>query len=898
MKNKILSIVGLSVLILLLLVAGAPFVFKGKIIQIVRNRVSKDLNARVNLSDADISWFRHFPKLTIGLVNPQIIGLGEFDGDTLIAARSVDIVFYSTSFVFGDSVRVNSLNFEEPRLYGLIHGNGHANWEISGPNASVDLNTAPAKPFSLALQRYSIHNGYFRFEDERKNRVIEMEHIEHEGKGDFEAPQFPLKTKTEIETMSFSEGGTIPVRLSARTSVEMTFKVDQTTNTWSFNTDRVKLNDLKLHTDGSFQWINDSSYDMNIRFHTPSSAFKDLLSMLSPVYRKNFESIKTSGLVVFNGFVKGKQNSKQHPAYHVNLDIQNGFFQYPDLPMPVQNINLAFHLDNPDGIEDHTLLNIRKGHLEINNEPLDFHLMVKNPSTKPIIDLALQGKLDLTNISKLVKFESGTRLSGMIHADLYAKGGIGVTDKKSKEAFQAGGKLNLNNFMYASADYPGGIGLNQLLMSFTAKNTQLSELKGEYRSTHFDGSGTFNNLFDYLVRKNPLQGAVQLKADEINLQEWMGAAADSNKSVTGRHEASNFSVPAAIDLTVDAEAGSLHYNDLDIQHLAGKLTISDETIRFNTLKGDALEGSLTVGGTYSTKEGRERPEIDMVYDVAGLDLQKTLFTFHYLQAMMPIGKFMAGKFDAHMSMAGRLGEDMSPEVKTLHGAGSIFLHDGAISDFAPLNQLFQSLDITAQREIVLQNIKTDFTYEGSKMTLDPFIVRAENLDMEIFGKHGFDQSLEYGINLKVDRTRLGNKGNMFVKNVVKDAADKGIPVKLADAVNVNVKMSGTINNPDIKTDMNATVDQASDDLKKEVDDFVNAKLDSAREQLRKPAARKKQAIAKTSNKSKKHSTVKSSHTPSRNHTAQSGSKKHSKTGKKYYSTSIKKQKSTAMNNRK
>lgn len=898
MKNKILSISGLVVLLLLLIAGAAPYVFKGKIIQIVRTRISKDLNARVNIQDADISWTRHFPKLTIGLMNPRIIGLGEFDGDTLIAAKNVDIAFNSTSFLFGDSLRIHSLNFEEPRVYGMIHGNGHANWDIVGTPVPGDINSISAKPFRLTLQRYAIHNGYFRLEDERKNMVIEMVHIDHQGRGDFNESQFPLKTMTEIETVNFSEGGGIPIRLSAKTSIEMTFRIDQLTNTWSFNTDRVKLNDLKLHTDGYFQWINDSTYDMNIRFHTPSSAFKDILSMLSPVYKKSFESIQSSGLIVFNGFIKGKYGAKQKPAYHVNLDIENGFFRYPDLPMPVQNIDLAFHLDNPDGLPDHALLNIRKGHMDINNEPLDFHLVVKNPSTQPFIDLALQGKLDLANISKLMKFESGTRLGGTIHADLYAKGNLGVTDKKSKEAFQAGGKLDLSNFIYTSNDYPRGIGLNQLLMSFTAKNTQLSEFKGEYGSTHFNGSGSFNNLFEYLIGKNPLQGTARLQADEINLREWTGPAADSNLAGGGHRTGTNFSVPAGIDFTVDAETGSLHYDDLDLQHLSGKLNISDETIKFNDFKGDALEGNITLGGTYSTKEGRERPEVDLTYAVDGLDLQKTLFTFHFLQNMMPIGKFMSGKFDARMSMAGRLGADMSPEPKTLHGAGAIILHQGSIRDFAPLDQVFQSLDIAARKEIALENIKTDFSYENGKMTMDPFIVHTDDLDMEIFGKHGFDQTLEYGINLKVDRSHLGNKGNVFVKNVVKEAADKGIPVRLTNAVNVNVKMGGTIHNPDIKTDMNATVDQASDDLKKEVDDFVNAKLDSAREELRKPPEANKKATAKTTNKSKKHSMAKTGHSSSRKQTAHASGKKHTKPGKKYYSTSLKKQKSTAMNNRK
>ena len=51
--------------------------------------------------------------------------------------------------------------------------------------------------------------------------------------------------------------------------------------------------------------------------------------------------MKTSGQAIFNGFVKGTYNNSQMPAYRINLDIKNGFFQYPDLPKPVKNINLV-----------------------------------------------------------------------------------------------------------------------------------------------------------------------------------------------------------------------------------------------------------------------------------------------------------------------------------------------------------------------------------------------------------------------------------------------------------------------------------------------------------------------------------------------------------------------------
>jgi hypothetical protein len=103
-------------------------------------------------------------------------------------------------------------------------------------------------------------------------------------------------------------------------------------------------------------------------------------------------------------------------------------------------------------------------------------------------------------------------------------------------------------------------------------------------------------------------------------------------------------------------------------------------------------------------------------------------------------------------------------------------------------------------------------------------------------------------------------------------------------------MVGTINSPEVKTDMDSVVDMAATNLKKEVNEFVNAKLDSARQELHHPSAKKQlfvQASFKTNSKAKK--TSKSLHKKT---THTKAKKKHRKSGKNY-STSLKKSKSVA-----
>jgi hypothetical protein len=194
---------------------------------------------------------------------------------------------------------------------------------------------------------------------------------------------------------------------------------------------------------------------------------------------------------------------------------------------------------------------------------------------------------------------------------------------------------------------------------------------------------------------------------------------------------------------------------------------------------------------------------------------------------------------------------MMPDPQTLQGEGTVWVSAGTLKDFGPLDKLSGSLDINGLKDLSLKDVKADFSFRSGKVTVAPFTVNTNSTEMEIAGTHGFDQSLDYDISLKVPRSQLGSKGSLFVKNVVTQAADKGIPVRLGEAVSMNVRMGGTLNSPEVKTDMDAVVDNAASDLKKEINEFVNARLDSAKQQLHNPsAASKKQIFVQTANKTK------------------------------------------------
>jgi hypothetical protein len=825
--KKVLKITALVLLLLIGFLFAAPYLFKPQIVSFVKKQINNNINAKVDFKDVDISFFRHFPKVAVALDHLQVIGLEQFSEDTLIAARKIDAAVNIMSVIKGDNMNIYSVTIDEPRIHAIVTRDGKANWDIAKPDSSAATTPGESKPFNMQLQRYAINNGYVRYTDESSDMDAEIKNLHHSGSGDFTADLFTLSTKTTADAISFTYAK-IPYLSNTRTGIDADIQVDNKTNTYTFKTDRINLNELVIAAEGFFQMATDDSYKMDIKFNAPSTDFKNILSLVPVVYQTDFKGIKTSGQAVFNGFVKGTYSETQIPAYNINLDVKNGFFQYPDLPKPVKNINLTVHVDNPDGVTDHTVVDIPQGHIELDNDPFDFRVLVKNPVSDMFVDAAAKGKLDLSKVAQLVKLEAGTKLAGLLNADVNVKGNVNAIQNQQFDRFTAGGTIDLNNFLYASKDYPDGIKLENLQSSFNPKNVVLTNVKGQYLKTNFSGSGQINNLLPYALKNEPLDGSLNVNADKVNLNDFMGTTADTAATTTTAASSEPFAVPDNIHFTVNANAGEVKYDKLDLKNLSGALEIADQTVYLKNVRANALDGSMNINGSYSTLQSKKKPDISLTYDVKDLDVEKTFYTFNTVQKLMPVGQFIAGRISSQLTMKGKLGEDMMPDLNSLTGNGNLFLIQGFLSKFKPLEQVAQLLNIKELEAISIKDVKNYIEFTNGKVMVKPFKTKVKDIEMEIGGFHSFDQSMDYTINMKVPRAMMGEKGNAFVNNLVTQVNNKGVPVKVGDIVPIQVKLGGSINNPQLKTDLKQTASSLTDDLKKQATDFAKAKADSTK----------------------------------------------------------------------
>jgi hypothetical protein len=281
-------------------------------------------------------------------------------------------------------------------------------------------------------------------------------------------------------------------------------------------------------------------------------------------------------------------------------------------------------------------------------------------------------------------------------------------------------------------------------------------------------------------------------------------------------------------VVLNTKVDQLDYDKIDIKNLTGSLLINDGTIKLNKIHGDALDGSITMNGSYSTKENKKKPAISMNYNVDKVDIQKTFYAFNTVQKLMPIGKFLAGKLTSSLSANGKLGEGMNIDMSTLSGAGNLLLIEGFLSKFAPLDKIASTLNVSQLKQISLKDVKTYFEFSNGKMLVKPFIVKIKDIEMEIGGLQGFDQSLDYTINLKLPRALMGTQGNQLVNNLISAVNSKGIPVNVGETVNLKLDLGGTIKSPSIKVDLKQSGESLAAQMKTQVQEFAQAKIDSAK----------------------------------------------------------------------
>ena len=135
--KKALIFFGIVIVVLLVVIATLPLLFKGQIKQMADKAISESVNAEVvwDVDDLSLTFFSNFPNLSAGISNIGVVNRSPFDGEILFMAGEVEIEIDVFS-LFREQVRVVGLSIDEPVINILIDEEGRANYDIAVDSGS------------------------------------------------------------------------------------------------------------------------------------------------------------------------------------------------------------------------------------------------------------------------------------------------------------------------------------------------------------------------------------------------------------------------------------------------------------------------------------------------------------------------------------------------------------------------------------------------------------------------------------------------------------------------------------------------------------------------------------------------------------------------------------------
>lgn len=667
---------GAVLALLFLILLTAPMMFKGKILTAAKEAASSSVMAKIDFDDdIDLSLIRNFPNLSVGINNLKIVGVDSFERDTLFSTKNLRLVVDISSVVGGDQpIGLKKIYVNQPRINVHVLPSGKANYDIV-PADSTDMvvEEEPSEStFTINLEDIEVLDAFIRYHDASMGVDFESASSDFIASGSYKGDLFSLVSTFTSQKMNVSYEGLTAI---SKAQFKLDSELDMDLEKFRFDIAKLdaSLNELPLNMKGWLQ-MNDDNMEMDLSMGVPRSEFKSLLSAVPGCYSSDFDQVDAKGKMNFSLDLKGVMDEVKMPSSDVKLKIENASFHYPDLPKSVTGINLDLHLQNKDGIPDHSIVDLKNFSLKLGEDPLSMKLYSSQPISNPYAKGDIQAAINLDNWKDVLPMDSGLNVSGVIRSSLSFEGHYASIEEEKFDNLRAEGSIELEGFQFESHDL-----LPLKIPSFKATANphafKISPSSIQYGSSAVRiEEGTLDNAIAYALNDEKLSGKLLISSESIDLNEWMGSEESSQEEPTAETkdttalEAPN--IPHNLDMFFQGRIGRLLYDEYNLTDCQASIHVNNGRLMVDPIQANLWGSRFRLNTEYAYEEGG-KPHV-----MAGIDLENLVpknvgNSFSMLQTFAPI----VTKFDApvnlKMDFNTNLTEDLSPLLNELDADGVV-----------------------------------------------------------------------------------------------------------------------------------------------------------------------------------------------------------------------------------
>lgn len=506
---KILKYIGITLITLLAFMFIAPYIFADKINAEIKKVANQKLNAKLDYSESNVSFFNHFPSLTVSLDNFKLNGSAPYQNENLITAKEIAFGIDVPSLIFGKSVNIDKIFLSNADINVKVNKEGFANYNVY--KSSKAKTTKKEEDSSLKLEKIEITNSKIVYDDLSTKLHFDIFGFNYLGKGDLSKAIFDLSSKAQIEKLNLLYDNE-PYLMNKKVNADLITKVNVNSLSLIFEQNDLKINNLVVDFKGKFDFLKEG-YNMDFILKTTNSNLHDFFTAFPPKFITWLEKTKLTGKTDCILSLKGHYIASKNIAPKLELDfkIKDGSINYNQSPATVSNLNVDFDTQLPSLNPDSLIVDLRNLSLNIDKESLKAKLYSTGTAVLDI-NAALNTKIDLEKLNRAIGIPD-VELKGMLVVEGTSKGKF---DKKNGLFPVTNAVINLNNGFLKTKYYPNPITNIGIVSTISNPKGTFEDLKVVLQPAQFtfEGNPVFvkANLsnFDNLVYDVTAKGTLDI----------------------------------------------------------------------------------------------------------------------------------------------------------------------------------------------------------------------------------------------------------------------------------------------------------------------------------------------------------------------------------------------------
>lgn len=447
---KILKYLGITFVVIIGLLFLTPIIFADKIKEQIKKTANEKLSAELNYSDVSVSFFHHFPSLTLTLSDLNLNGSAPYTKEKFITAKEVSFGINVASLVFSKTVKIDQIYLSNSFINVKVNEKGEANYNIY--KSSKPSDPQDSTETALKLERIEILNSKIIYDDQSTKVHFDAFGFNYLGKGDLNKSVFDLYSKAKIEKLNIVYENE-PYLMNKKVDADLITKVNVNSLSFFFQQNNLKINQLLVDFKGKFDFLKDG-YNMDFVIKSNNSKLYDVFTAFPPKYITWLSKAELKGNTNLLLTLKGDYIASQNIAPELDLDVKidSGFVNYNKSAFPVSNLNLDVKTKVPNLNPDLVDVDAKNLSLNINKDYLKSKFHITGVNT-PVVDADLKAKIDLGKLMTALGI-SNIVLKGNLDGDAVVNGKF---DQKNRLFPKTQGTINLENGYLKTPYYPNPI---------------------------------------------------------------------------------------------------------------------------------------------------------------------------------------------------------------------------------------------------------------------------------------------------------------------------------------------------------------------------------------------------------------------------------------------------------